>query len=89
MADKKTNTMRSKLEVVPSKRSYNSKERLMPGAVFRFHGVEYIMTGQLTGGKYYRAEGQGSVNFPAKKCRIEKRNEGLVIVSGRQDARIS
>ena len=72
--------LRSKLTVQKSTRYYNSKERLLPGTIFSYDGGRYVLTGQLTGGAYYRAYGEKKKNFPAKQVRILCRNEGLVYV---------
>ena len=69
-----------KLRVQKSARYYNNPGRLMPGAAFLYRGKRYIMTGQLTGGKYYRALGQGKKNFPAKDCRILEHNTGIIYI---------
>ena len=71
------------LRVVPSKTYYNDLTRVMPGARFLFRGEEYILTGQLSNGAYYRAYGHGAKNFPAKQCVIVRKNEGLVSVGYR------
>ena len=68
------------LSVKPSKRSYNNLHRVMPGARFVYDGQEYVLTGQISNGKCYRAYGCGEKNFPASKCRILRQNEGLVYV---------
>ena len=72
--------LRSKLTVQKSTRYYNSKERLLPGTIFSYDGGRYVLTGQLTGGAYYRAYGEKKTNFPAKQVSILCRNEGLVYV---------
>ena len=46
-----------------------------------YEGGRYVLTGQLTGGAYYRAYGQEKKNFLAKKVSIQCQNEGLVYVS--------
>ena len=71
----------STLHVEKSARRYNDPGRLMPGAEFLYKGERYIMTGQLTGGKYYRAADQGKRNFPARDCMFIKENRGLVYAS--------
>ena len=49
--------------------------------VFLYDGERYIMTGQLTGGKYLCAAGQGKNNFPAgDKRHIWRHNRGVVYV---------
>ena len=70
----------SRLTVKKSVRYYNNPDRVMPGAEFVYNGCRYILTGQLTGGKYYHAYNQGKKNFPAKDCRIIRQNRGLVYV---------
>ena len=71
----------SRLTVKKSMRYYNTAGRLMPGAEFFCNGGRYIMTGQLTGGKYLRAAGQGTKNFRRDACSIRKKNCGLVYIS--------
>ena len=68
----------SRLEVKKSVRYYNSADRLMPGTEFFYDGKRFIMTGQLSGGAYLRAAGQGPTNFRRADCRIIKENRGLV-----------
>ena len=75
-ADKLT----GRITVKKSTRGYNSKDRVMPGAVFYYNGKRLVLTGQLTGGKYYRAYGDTKTNYPVNKCQIYKCNEGLVFV---------
>lgn len=70
--------MVSKLFVRKSVRHYNNPNRLLPGTVFLFAGERYIMSGQLSGGKQFRAFGYGNKNFPVSKCKILRRNAGLV-----------
>lgn len=53
----------------------------MPGAVFYYRGVRYVMRGQHCEGTYLQAVGMESKDFPAKKCKIVAHNEGLVFVS--------
>lgn len=72
--------LRSVMRADRSRRYKNALERTMPGALFRYHGKVYVLTGQLNNGQYYRAFGHGSKNFPAKHCRIIKHNSGLVYV---------
>ena len=71
--------MRSRLVAEKSKRRYNDTKRILPGAIFYYEGKRYVLSGQLTKGAYYRAEGQGNKNFPSKDC-IIYRNSGLVAV---------
>lgn len=53
---------------------------LFGGAEFIYENQRYILSGQLTNGKYYRAVGS-TQNFPAAKFRIRRHNRGLVFVS--------
>lgn len=66
------------LTVKKSKRSYNSLGRTLPGSVFLYQKKRYVMSGQLSNGKYLRAYGSGEENFPASKCTIVRNNTGLV-----------
>ena len=72
--------MRSRLSVKKSTRHYNTKGRVMPGAVFQYCGKRYVMTGQISGGRQYRAYECGAQNFPSRKARIIQQNGGLVYV---------
>ena len=76
-----TRKMISQLEVKESIRRYNRLDRLMPGAVFYYQGVRYVMRGQHSNGQYLQAVGMGDKDFPAKKCKIVVHNQGLVFVS--------
>lgn len=69
-----------RLKVIPSKRRYNNPDRVFPGTAFIHKNRRYVLSGQLSGGKYYNAVGQESKNFPAKDCRILTRNTGLVFI---------
>lgn len=73
--------MQQRLTVVPSKRYYKTPDRLMPGAVFVVQGERHVMCGQISNGMYLRAEGCGTKNFPVRKCRVLRQNEGLVYVA--------
>lgn len=68
----------SKLTVVKSSKRYNTKGRLLPGTKFTYDGKTFVLSGQLTGGLYYRAAGDRKMNYPAKKCNIAMNNSGLV-----------
>lgn len=73
--------MRSQLTVEKSTRHYNNPNRLMPGALFEYMGEYHVLSGQLSNGQYLRAYGDGKTNYPARKCRIVRHNEGLVFVA--------
>lgn len=75
---KAAQTTRSRLSVKPSARYYNNTGRAMPGAVFVYRGTRYVLTGQLSGGRYYRAYRCGKQNFPARECQVFRQNTGLV-----------
>lgn len=68
------------LTVKASARRYNNPGRMMPGTVFLHGGSRYVMTGQLSKGRYFRAYGQGEKNFPVSECTIVKQNGGIVYV---------
>ena len=70
----------SRLRVKKSTRYYNNRHRIQPGVIFRYNGEQYVITGQITGGKYYRAYGQAKINFPASDCTLIKHNQGLVYI---------
>ncbi len=78
--EKEADCRRSILQVKKSTRHYNTPGRVMPGAVFYYKGERYIMCGQHSKGQYYRVVGDAKTNYPAKKCRIVKQNEGLVFL---------
>ena len=71
----------SVLHVEKSKRHCNTPGRMMPGAVFIYKGERYVMTGQLTKGKYFHAAGCGKKSFPTAKCSIVSHNRGLVYIA--------
>lgn len=75
------NRMLSKVTVQKSTRHYNTKGRMMPGTIFLYQKKQYVMTGQLTGGAYYRAYGQEKKNFPTKNVQVIRRNAGMVYVA--------
>ena len=68
----------AKLIVKKSTRHYNTRGRMLPGAVFLFEDKRYVMSGQLSGGTQFRAVGQKVRNFAASRCQIVQRNKGLV-----------
>lgn len=70
--------LRSQLQVTKSTRHYNTLGRVLPGAVFLHQSKRYVMSGQHSGGRYYRAVGCDTQNFPAKDCHILQQNRGLV-----------
>ncbi|MGN0485546.1 MAG: RRXRR domain-containing protein [Lachnospiraceae bacterium] len=73
-------TLQQTLTVQKSIRRYNRIERLMPGTVFFRNGTRLVLSGQLTGGNYLRAVGDGKTNHPTRFCRIAKENTGLVFL---------
>lgn len=74
------NTMLSRLTVQKSYRRYNDPNRHLPGSIFVYRNKRYVLSGQITNGKYYRAVGQGDRNFPAKECSVYG-NRGLVYIA--------
>lgn len=73
--------MRSRLTAEKSQRRYNDPGRIFPGTVFLYEGSRYVLSGQLTGGRYFRVVGDTKKNYPAAKCRILRQNEGLVFIN--------
>lgn len=78
---KEADRMRSRLTAAKSQRRYNAPSRILPGTVLLYDGKRHVLSGQLTGGKYFRAVGDAKTNYPASKCRIVRKNEGLVFIS--------
>ncbi|MBQ6855919.1 MAG: hypothetical protein IJO13_02315, partial [Lachnospiraceae bacterium] len=72
--------LQSELAVQKSIRRYNRTDRLMPGAVFTRNRKRHVMSGQLSGGTYFRAVGDTKTNHPEKFCEIQKQNSGLVFI---------
>ena len=72
--------IRSRLQVQKSSRRYNNPDRLLPGTTFVYQGKTHVMTGQLSGGQYFRAVGCDKKNFPARNIQVVRRNQGLVYV---------
>ena len=70
--------MRSQLKVTKSTRYYNTKGRIMPGAVFLHNGKRCVLSGQHNKGTYLRAVGCGKQDFPISKCTVILKNSGLV-----------
>ena len=79
--EKEAEHLRSRLTVVKAYRRYNDPGRDMPGAVFLYDGVRYVIRGRHNKGVYFQAVGMGKKDFPAKKCQILKKNTGLVFLS--------
>ena len=52
----------------------------MPGAVFYYGGKRIVMSGQITGGKYFKTYGDTKTNYPVSKCLVAKKNEGLAFI---------
>ena len=61
-------------------RQYNNPKRLMPGAEIVCGGQQMIVSGQITGGAYFRCIGYGTRNFSARKSAVLRQNQGLVYV---------
>ena len=74
---KEAERMRSHLTVKKSRRSYNNLKRVKPGSVFLYNGKRYVVSGQLSGGQYYRAVNDPKTNYPAKNCIFVQQNVGL------------
>lgn len=72
----------SQLRVTKSYRSYNDKMRTLPGAIFEYHGQQYVLGGQKNNGVYYYPyrENPNKVHFASKECKILKQPGGLVFL---------
>ena len=70
----------SRLTVRKSRRYYNAADRIMPGTEILYKESRYIITGQISGGRYFRAYGCEKKNIPARDCMIVRKNVGLVYV---------
>lgn len=77
---KKYPALARKLTIVKSKRHYNDRHRILPGAIFYFDGKRYVKSGQKDKGAYYHAVGYGEKDFPAGKCKVVRQNTGLVYI---------
>ena len=69
----------SRLKVKKSKRSYNNKKRIMPGAVFLYKGQVYVLGAQKNNGKKLKGIGMDTY-VPASQCKVIKKNAGLVYI---------
>ena len=69
----------SQLRVTKSYRSYNDKMRTLPGAIFEYHGQQYVLGGQQNNGIYYYPYGTKTL-MPSKDCKFTKINYGLVFL---------
>ena len=69
--------MRSHLTAKRSKRSYNNLNRIRPGSVFLYNGKRYVVSGQISGGQYYRVVNDLKTNYPARNCILVQQNVGL------------
>lgn len=77
--EKHGNASVSRLSCKPSKRSYKDPSRVLPGAVFvDGRGRRHVLTAQSSGGSVLLYDGE---RFTASRCRIVRRNEGLVFIS--------
>ena len=70
--------MLSQLKVTKSTRYYNTKNRIMPGAVFLYNGKRQVLLSQQGRGQYYNSHDESCKSIPASKCRILLHNTGLV-----------
>ncbi len=67
-----------RLVVKKSIRYYNRRDRIFPGAVFRYQGSEHVLTAQRNNGAYYYAAGLAKNGVSSKQCLVVKQNSGLV-----------
>ena len=75
--------MRSRLTVTKSRRIYNTPGRLLPGAVFRYQGRPYVLSGNH--GPYLNAAACGKRDFPKSNCITLKQNTGIVYMPQRKE----
>ena len=80
IGESKARQQLSLVKAEKSLRRYNNKERVLPGTIFRHERKQYVLTGNLTNGQYFRAYRQGIKNFPAKQCIVVAR-KSLVYVA--------
>lgn len=76
----KAECMQSRLTVKKSQRHYNDPKRALPGTVFLYNGERHVLSGRISNGDYFRAVGDTKTNYPAAKCQVVRRNEGLVFM---------
>ena len=72
---------RSQLRVLPSRRSYNDRGRLMPGAEYWHRGKRHILHGRCSKVYVYPADGSRSDRVLLADCHVKKKNRGIVFVS--------
>ncbi len=77
---RKARQLQTQLTVRKSQRSYNAKNRMLPGTVFYYYGERHVMQGQLTNGKYVYDINDKTRRFPTKDC-TWRSHHGLVYVS--------
>lgn len=80
LGETKAKRLRNRLSITESYRRYQNPKRIMPGAVFFYHGVRHVLNSSITNGQYFRAVGNPKTNYPARNCVILKQNEGLVFI---------
>lgn len=68
----------SRLTVRKSTRSYNDMHRPLPGAEVEYEGRRYILSGKHN--DRYMLMGVGGSGVPISRCRLVKRNTGLVFL---------
>ena len=67
-----------RLTVKKSTRHYNRLNRILPGAIFWYKGIEHVLTAQRNNGTYYYASGLAKNGVPSKQCLVVEQNRGLV-----------
>ena len=70
----------SKLTVRKSQRSYNDRKRPMPGSIFLAEDGKHVLRSSQSGGTKYWAVDQSDHYYTASKCKIIKKNTGLVFI---------
>lgn len=77
---KQAHELQKRVTVKKSSRRYNDTNRLLPGVEFLYKKNRYIMSGQLSKGRYFKAVGDSETNYPVRDCVIIAKNQGLVFI---------
>ena len=62
--------MLSRLTVEKSRRRYNDRNRVLPGAIVIYKKRRYVKRNQLTNGQYLILFGREDEHTPVKDCKI-------------------
>ena len=70
----------SRLTVKKNTRSYNDTERNLPGALVLYEGKAHVVTGNHS--DRYKLHGVPGNGVPKSRCKLLKKNTGLVFMQG-------